>query len=199
MAAPGRKLVHGFDRRIIRRPREQHRAAVLDHCATVVALAGSDERRQRMNFWSTLALMRCVASSPAAAVQALRTYAGIEGEDDALAIEERIFDGTADSLPDDDVEPPAAVDDRGLKDLIDQAERLSGQSGDPKLKLLADHVGQLLGDGFSPVVFCRYIATAHYLGIVSQTIHNRGHSHTSFMQWTLEPGNASSFPSTPLR
>jgi hypothetical protein len=137
--------------------------AVLDYCAAVVEAAGGDERRERLNFWGTLALMRCVASSPAAAVQALRTRAGIENaaEEDLL---ERVFDGNADSLPDDDVEPPAGSDDPALNDLIAQAERLAGQSGDPKLKLATEHVGQLIADGFNPVVFCRYIATAHYLG-----------------------------------
>jgi hypothetical protein len=62
------------------------------------------------------------------------------------------------------VEPPVATEDKALKTLIAQAEKLAGQAGDPKLKLLADHLTQLLKEGFSPVVFCRYIATAHYLG-----------------------------------
>lgn len=56
---------------------------VLDYCADVVAAAEGDVRRQRLNFWGTLALMRCVASSPAAAVQALRTRAGIDSDADA--------------------------------------------------------------------------------------------------------------------
>jgi superfamily II DNA or RNA helicase len=139
--------------------------AVLDYCATVVEAAGPDETRQRLNFWGTLALMRCVASSPAAAVQALRTRAGMDSAaPDQELLEERIFDGVADSLPDDDVEPPVASDDPALSKLIAQAEQLIGQAGDPKLKLLTDHLGQLIKDGFNPVVFCRYIATAHYLG-----------------------------------
>ena len=54
--------------------------------------------------------------------------------------------------------------DEALAALITQAEELAGQAGDPKLKLLTDHVTQLVTDGYSPVVFCRYIATAHYLG-----------------------------------
>jgi hypothetical protein len=54
--------------------------AVLDYCAAVVEAAAGDERRERLNFWGTLALMRCVASSPAAAVQALRTRAGLDDE-----------------------------------------------------------------------------------------------------------------------
>src|SRR5439155_16722606 len=98
----------------------------------------------------------------------LRTRAGRDGDQIDVeaedALEERLFDGNADALPDDDVEPPAVIDDPALARLITQAEHLAGQSGDPKLKLLIDHVGQLTADGFSPVVFCRYIATAHYLG-----------------------------------
>lgn len=139
--------------------------AILDYCADVVASAGGDERRKRLSFWGTLALMRCVASSPAAAVQALRTRAGLDdGEAEEDALEDRLFDGRDDALPDDDVEPPAATDDPALEELIRRAERLVGQSGDPKLKLLTDHLGQLLAEGFHPVVFCRYIATARYLG-----------------------------------
>ena len=138
--------------------------AVLDYCASVVAAAGEDTKKQRLNFWGTLALMRCVASSPAAAVQALRTRAGLEEEVAEDDVEARVFDGAADALPDDDVEPPAATDDNALAALITQAEELAGQAGDPKLKLLTDHVAELVKDGFNPVVFCRYIATAHYLG-----------------------------------
>jgi ERCC4-related helicase len=136
---------------------------VLDYCASVVAAAGSDERRQRLSFWGTLALMRCVASSPEAAVQALRTRAGADDEGAEDELEGRVFDGAADALPDDDVEPPVGADDPALKGLIEQAEGLSGQAGDPKLKALTDHLGKLIGEGFNPVVFCRYIATAHYL------------------------------------
>ena len=136
---------------------------VLDYCATVVEAAGSDERAQRLNFWGTLALMRCVASSPAAAGQALRTRAGTTDEGSEEELETRVFDGAADTLPDDDLEPPAASEAAVLAHLIEQAEELAGQTGDPKLRLLTDHLLEQLRDGFSPVVFCRYIATAHYL------------------------------------
>jgi len=137
---------------------------VLDYCASVVEAAGPDATRQRLNFWGTLALMRCVASSPAAAVQALRTRAGIESESMEEELRDRVFDGAADALPEDDVESPAGDESAQLAQLIAQAEQLAGQSGDPKLKLLSDHVSELVSEGFSPVIFCRYIATAHYLG-----------------------------------
>jgi superfamily II DNA or RNA helicase len=139
--------------------------AVLDYCAELVESSEGDAERQRMNFWSTLALLRCAASSPMAAVLALRTRAGEDlGVDDRAEILDRLFDGDADSLVDDDVEPPAATDDPALAALVAQAEKLAGQSGDPKLKVVAQHVAELGAEGFHPVVFCRYIATAHYLG-----------------------------------
>jgi len=137
---------------------------ILDYCADVIAGADQNTRRARLNFWATLALMRCVASSPAAGMQALRTRAGLADAEDDEDLKDRIFDGSPDGLSDDDVEPPAATDDPKLVRLIEMAERLAGQADDPKLTLLIDHLGELLREGFCPVVFCRYIATAHYLG-----------------------------------
>jgi len=138
---------------------------VLDYCAAVVESAKGDAQRQRLNFWGTLALMRCAASSPVAAVSALRARAGLENNDDERdALLDRVFDGGPDAMPDDDVEPALASDDPALAELIVEAERLAGQTGDPKLNLLTSHLEQLVADGFSPVVFCRYIATAHYVG-----------------------------------
>lgn len=137
---------------------------VLDYCAGVVASAGGNSKEQRLNFWGTLALMRCVASSPRAALKALRTRAGIEKAEEEDELQDRLFDGSADALTDDDVEPPAATDSKQLEELISAAEKLSGQAGDPKLKVLSAHLEELLAGKFNPVVFCRYIATAEYLG-----------------------------------
>ena len=139
--------------------------AVLDYCSEVVERAGSDQRRQRLNFWGTLALMRSAASSPAAALQSLRTRMATQlTETDEDALRERVFDGSDDALVDDDAELPADSADPGLQDLIAQAQRLAGEGGDPKLAALRTHLEtELLNHGFAPVVFCRYIATAHYL------------------------------------
>jgi superfamily II DNA or RNA helicase len=138
--------------------------AVLDYCAEVVESEEGDEQRQRLSFWGTLALLRCAASSPMAAVLALRTRAGEDlGAEEREDLLDRIFDGDADSLIGDDVEPAAGRDDPALPALIKQAERLAGEAGDPKLKAAADHVAALLDEEFSVVVFCRFIATAHYV------------------------------------
>lgn len=129
----------------------------------------------RLIWYATLALLRCVASSPAAAVRALTTrlegktqaLAG-EGEDELLE-DDRLHDGQADDLGGSDLEPAGQIGDRlqdaqRLQALILEAQRLSGKSGDPKLATLIAHMEALLNDGFTPVVFCRYVATAHYVG-----------------------------------
>ena len=137
---------------------------VLDYCAEVVESDTGDEQRQRLEFWGTLALLRCSGSSPVAAVLALRTRAGEDLGDEAREdLLNRIFDGDVDALVTDDVEPPAGGDNPALARLIGQAERLAGQSGDPKLKAASAHVTELVGEGFNVVVFCRFIATAHYV------------------------------------
>ena len=154
--------------------------AVQDYCRE---LAETAEREgvtggSGLMWYATLALLRCVASSPAAAVKALTTrLEGTQSEEDLLT-DERLHDGAADDLSASDLEPPAQVQDASrLQELITTAQRLSGQSGDPKLAALIQHVGQLLKDGYHPVVFCRYIATAHYVA---------DHLKAKFPQATVE-------------
>ncbi len=138
--------------------------AVLDYCAEMVETGAGNEARQRLNFWGTLALLRCTGSSPAAAVLALRTRAGEDlGDETREDLLDRIFDGEDDALVADDIEPPVGGDSPGLARLIVQAESLAGQSGDPKLRTASLHVAELVAEGFNVVVFCRFIATAHYV------------------------------------
>jgi hypothetical protein len=81
---------------------------VLDYCAEVTERAGTDERRRRLAFWGTLALMRCVSSSPAAALRALITRTNLDADPaDDEAIGDRVLDGEADDLAEDDAEPGA--------------------------------------------------------------------------------------------
>lgn len=118
----------------------------------------------RLIWYATLALLRCVASSPAAAVKALTTR--LEGTlaDAECLHDERLYDGDADDLSGSDLEPPGQWQDTArLEHLINEARRLSGTAGDPKLAALVVHLRELLQDGYQPVVFCRYVATAHYV------------------------------------
>jgi superfamily II DNA or RNA helicase len=148
---------------------------VLDYARELVERAeGRGQREQRMNWWAALALLRCISSSPAAAVNALRTRLDGASQDagsDELSLEDieaqagdRVLDGLDDALSTDDIEPAAQTEDTArLRELIASAENLAGAANDPKLAKLQDHLAALVREGFQPVVFCRYIATAHYL------------------------------------
>jgi superfamily II DNA or RNA helicase len=141
---------------------QDHRAfhdAVLDYCLGVVDGAGPDQRRRRLAFWGTLALMRCVGSSPAAAASALRNRLGTEPE----RLEEQVFDDDADEADAIDVEPSSGLDDTGpLAALVKQAERLI-KAPDPKFDAMIKELKPLIGSGANPVVFCRFIATADHV------------------------------------
>jgi superfamily II DNA or RNA helicase len=136
-----------------------HRAfhdAVLDYCLGVVEGAGSDNHSRRLAFWSTLALMRCVGSSPSAALSALRTRLNsIEELEDQLCDEDE-----AEGL---DVEPASVVtEDAPLRALIELAERLT-KAPDPKLDKIITLLRPLVAEGSKPIVFCRFIATADHV------------------------------------
>lgn len=139
--------------------------SVQDYCRELAeTIEQQGEGRGRLIWYATLALLRCVASSPAAAVKALTTRLEGSLETDELLTDERLHDGQVDDLDSNDLEPPAQLEDvNRLHGLIQEAERLSGKVGDPKLTALIQHIETLVKDGYHPVVFCRYIATAHYV------------------------------------
>ncbi len=136
---------------------------VLAYCADVVDSADGD-RRRRLAFWGTLALMRCVGSSPAAAAQALRTRALLDGDAETEAdLAARALDD--EEVAADDVEPGAGIEDTRLAALIAAADHLATRPGDdPKYMRLKAILADLTAEGFRPVVFCRYIATARSIG-----------------------------------
>ncbi len=133
--------------------------AVLDYCMGVVSRAGEGQHERRLAFWGTLALMRCVGSSPAAALSALRNR--MAGDPERL--EPRIYDEDGDDEDAVDIEPDAVFEtDPALLDFVDRAERLIGES-DPKLEALVGALTPLLKQGANPVVFCRFLATAEHV------------------------------------
>ena len=141
---------------------EDHRAfheSVLDYCLSVVSRAGDAKKDRRLAFWGTLALMRCVGSSPAAAMSALRNRAS--NEDDRL--ESQIYDEDGDDEDAIDIEPNTVFSgDPALQGLLDTASALLSAE-DPKLNALISALKPLIKGGANPVVFCRYLATAEHV------------------------------------
>lgn len=145
---------------------------VLEYCVGV-ATRVDGEKARRLAFWGTLALMRCVGSSPAAALSALRNRLGGMAQQDAL--EPILFDSDEGDFADTDLEPATALDTEEvaeLRTLITKAERLVDSfDKDPKVLELIRWVTYLTKEkGARPVVFCRFINTAEAVGAALQSV-----------------------------
>ncbi|MEU6624832.1 DEAD/DEAH box helicase [Streptomyces litmocidini] len=137
-----------------------------------VAAAGEQGKREaRIAWWSVIALLRSMVSSPAAAAQTLKTRsesatARTAQEADALGSPVASDSAENDRLEGMDVAPGAAESEEAgarLLDLSRRAAALVGPAEDAKLKALTRHLKSLIADGYHPIVFCRYIPTAEYL------------------------------------
>jgi superfamily II DNA or RNA helicase len=131
--------------------------------------------RQRIRLWSALAMLRSLASSPAAAAATLRNRAPVMAAETVEAAD-AIGVRTVEDAADEDAEPvdvaPGSRTDadedtdpagrRVLLAMAAEAEALAGDK-DEKLKKAVAMLRALLRDGYRPVVFCRFIPTAEYL------------------------------------
>ncbi|WP_406405257.1 DEAD/DEAH box helicase [Streptomyces sp. NBC_00879] len=144
-----------------------------------VRAADSRGRREaRIAWWSAIALLRSLVSSPRAAAQTLTTrsaaaIAASAEEADRFGAPLNSDSADSDTLEGMDVAPGAETGDAGarLAELASRAAELDGTEHDLKLKALIKHLKALLADGYNPIVFCRYIPTAEY---VAEKLKERG-------------------------
>ncbi len=149
---------------------------VLEYTKEIVIDEEGGQRKQRVRWWSALALLRALASSPAAAAASLRNRTPAVEAETPEEIEEigrhSVFDlQTEEQVEGVDITPGSDSEEveaeepktrRRLLDMAREAEKLKGES-DPKLKKAVALLKELVNDGFSPIVFCRFIHTADYL------------------------------------
>jgi len=152
---------------------------VMDYVREQVSDPKLSAVRQRVRWWSAIALLRCLASSPAAAEQTLLNRSAVadtadetEADVDTYA-EPRVLDTDLDdTLEAEDVavgadtsglDEPDTKAKRRLRELAAAAAALKGARSDAKLKRLIPLLKGLLDEGYHPIVFCRYIPTADYL------------------------------------
>ncbi|MDI3420124.1 DEAD/DEAH box helicase [Streptomyces luteolus] len=142
------------------------------YAAERVRTAGAEGRREaRIAWWSVIALLRSMVSSPRAAAQTLKTRSASAAartaqEADTLGAPLNSDAADSDALEGFDVAPGASESEAAegrLAELSQRAAELAGRDSDAKLKALVKHLKALLADGFNPIVFCRYIPTAEYL------------------------------------
>src|SRR5581483_4962474 len=132
--------------------------------------------RQRVRWWSALALLRSIASSPAAAAATLRSRAAsadTETPEEADEVGRRtvldLIDAESsegiDLVPGSDTgeeDTDAQKNRRRLLEMAREADSLVGEK-DTKLQQAIALVEKMLADGYKPIVFCRFIPTAEYV------------------------------------
>lgn len=131
--------------------------------------------KNRIRYWAALALLRGIMSSPAAGIEMLRNRA-VKRTDEIAGLEEEI-----NNLENPNIEKPGQDSDLVQSELMEQIELntdeieeieslviamqgLSGIEKDLKAKETVGTIKKWVNEGFSPIVFCRFISTANYLG-----------------------------------
>jgi hypothetical protein len=150
---------------------------VLAYARQTVRDKAGGQVRQRVRYWSALALLRALASSPRAAAATLTTRAGPA---EATDVDEADALGRAAvlDLPDDETFESADITPGADDETSDEAtatphrrkllafgRRARALEGgrDTKLTEITSVVRDLLRNGCNPVVFCRFIDTAEYV------------------------------------
>jgi superfamily II DNA or RNA helicase len=154
--------------------------AILDFARKLIAPDPARGRQKRVQYWTALALLRGVMSSPAAGIEMLNTrlenLAAVARDDAASsdragAIEENPVGDTEFGFEGDNA--PTQVIERNdwtehqrrrLREFSQELAALSNIKDDSKLASAELILDDWLSSGFNPVVFCRYIATADYVG-----------------------------------
>lgn len=137
-------------------------------------------RQQRVHYWTALGLLRGVMSSPAAGIEmlntrmsalakAVRTEEGDAPPEDAPnPVGDTEFGHEGDNAPTQVVEHTdwSEHQRRQLRGFAERLQALAGSEHDRKLAATAKELAGWLKapTPFCPVVFCRYIETAKYVG-----------------------------------
>lgn len=153
---------------------------IIEFARKLVVPDASAKRMKRVQYWTALALLRGVMSSPAAGVKMLSTrldqLSGSAGEDEtaaeagAIAVENPV--GDQDYGFEGDHSPTQVVEQgdwtecqrRQLRQFAERLEKLGDIDDDQKLYAAAMVLEHWIEKGIRPIVFCRYIETAKYLG-----------------------------------
>lgn len=136
------------------------------------------ENKERMRYWAALSLLRGCVSSPASALSLLDNRYKRKLEDgDSVVPEEgtsllRQLETDSDAT-ETDIIALADLDEAELKALTvlgKEVQDLHGEENDLKLRVAVKEVKKLLKEGYQPIIFCRYIATAEYVAAALRAV-----------------------------
>lgn len=150
---------------------------ILDFARKLVVPDPTGKRKKRVQYWTALALLRGVMSSPQAGVKMLNARLerlaeaatdvdAVAGDEAENPVRDLDFGFEGDNAPTQVLEQGdlSEYQRRQMKALAERLEQLGNIQHDGKLFAAAVVLEDWLDKGFNPVVFCRYIDTAIYLG-----------------------------------
>ena len=152
---------------------------MIDFARRLVAPDQKQGGRKRVQYWTALALLRGVMSSPAAGVEMLNTrLSGLtpaEGDNADLQaaaetaenpVRDSEFGFEGDNAPTHLIERHdwSSHQRQQLRNFAQELSQLANLKDDQKLASAELIIEDWLKEGFNPVIFCRYIATANYIG-----------------------------------
>jgi len=152
---------------------------ILSFARKMLTTDGSSDIKKRAHYWTALALLRGVMSSPDAGIKMLNTrlgkladasstgdQSGILGEDSDNPVRDLDFGFDGDNTPTHVIERGdwSEHQRRQLRQFAERLEKLGNVKSDSKLFAASILLEDWIKNGFCPVVFCRYIETANYLG-----------------------------------
>jgi superfamily II DNA or RNA helicase len=135
--------------------------------------------QQKMRYWTALALIRGVMSSPDCGVEMLRNRfankpAGSGSDEQDTLIDNDTENPAIDSDFGEESDsaqgnlittvPLSTPEERTLKFLMEELEKLGNLKDDLKAATTATLLSSWIRSGYQPIVFCRFIQTAKYLG-----------------------------------
>ena len=152
---------------------------ILDFAREYVTDESTNQRQRRVRYWSALALLRCVSSSPAAAIATLQNRTAADSDTDSAApeptqepdeidirtvLDQDEDDNTmaVDFSPGSDSGTPDATTKNKLRSFIKRFDAID-PNDDHKLQGAIKEIKSLLKAGFRPIVFCRFMDTSDYV------------------------------------
>lgn len=167
---------------------------VVTYCRNSVSQQqGLGKQQERVRYWAALAILRCILSSPDAAASVLENRKNKtaatdpSGDFDEFTDEtfaNQILDSSENEQPP-DYTPTVGLDGsaseltsndlRLLNRFLKESAELRGPTLDTKLAESARIVSELLKEGYSPIIYCRFIATAQYVSSHLQEILTKEH------------------------
>ncbi len=144
---------------------------ILDFARKLVVPDPNGKRKKRVQYWTALALLRGVMSSPEAGVKMLNTRLDrlpetSEDPDAENPVRDLDYGYEGDSAPTQVLEQNdwSEHQRRQLRTFAERLEKLGNIQYDGKLYAAAIVLEEWLEKKFNTVVFCRFIETANYLG-----------------------------------